>query len=129
MKMTIKEQLAAALARVNHVEAQLADAVADRDFLRGRQEACAKEHRCSMDEERRQLEKVRKEKEAVVAENVTLRENLQRALGYIDKVNESLPPPEQVMTCPPQYMSVQRGPQLQSLPVQSNDQDSMRRYR
>jgi uncharacterized protein (DUF3084 family) len=99
-------------ATIAALEDQLVKTRADESFLRERLNAVASEHRCGMDSERKETEKARKEREAVLAENVTLRENLQRALGYIDKANEMLPSLDQVMTCPPQYSQPQRGPQL-----------------
>lgn len=56
-------------------------------------------------------ESLRKELEGTRLENVALRENMQRALGYIDRVNENDEPLDPVPV-PQSFHHRQRGPQL-----------------
>lgn len=61
------------------------------------------------------VESLRKELSAERSENVDLRENIQRTLGYIDRVNEDSPPATAAIVQPERVETQMRGPRLSPL--------------
>lgn len=102
-----KNQLTMSKGRIETLEARVTRLIEERDSANGALS------RCTILVEGRM-----KDNESLQQENIILRQNLERALGYIDRVNEDSPQQPPVVEAPRIYQR-SRGPQLNSLGINS----------
>ncbi len=95
---------------IAELQQRIASLTAERDSYASNANAAAR----TINDQRGKIESLQKDIEAFRGENVTLRENLQRCKGYIDRVNEDSEPMEPIIE-PAKMHERQRGPMLINL--------------